>query len=405
MSVWAVRERRTAQCVRACYEHYVERRKPNAKKLYALCQLTWITGKEGSADNTRAVVSKAMSALTGADIDATTRKDLPEQLKAAGVPAEIVRLVTKPIGMVNFYPAFRNVALPWVRKHRGEVAKMAKLVAAAASDDKARSAYAMLDRFPRLPRAGGRNMPATGLFTPMLAGLDPRGRSPIINRRDEVQERLGLLGLRHATVADQFVGLVGLIGQAGIRDAFDLDTSNMKTIAKALRAKPSRRSTRPKRTAKPASLKTRTMVGKGLAQRDDADVEFFRQSGRAKMRRLHATMTNALRQFCKNRGLVVEQGSLQECMFDALIHEYDDERHLLIEVKTDSEQPTCRLGVGQLFDYRRQRDDRARIDLAVLFPGKPARRTTAFLDYVGVRTLWFARRMKAVTGLGNGTRG
>lgn len=48
-------------------------------------------------------------------------------------------------------------------------------------------------------------------------------------------------------------------------------------------------------------------------------------------------------------------------MYDALITGYSDERHLLVEVKTDSEQPTCRLAVGQLLDYRSQLPDRARI--------------------------------------------
>jgi len=85
-------------------------------------------------------------------------------------------------------------------------------------------------------------------------------------------------------------------------------------------------------------------------------------------------------------------------MFDALIREHDGDRHLLVEVKTDSAQPTCRLAVGQLLDYRRQLSDRAQTDLGVLFPKKPSARAKALLEDVGVKSLWFTTGMKAVKG-------
>ncbi|MBK9259810.1 MAG: hypothetical protein IPM54_08220 [Polyangiaceae bacterium] len=271
------------------------------------------------------------------------------------------------------------------------MAKIAKIVASASSDRQLRKAYAMLEHLPPLPRRSGGGMPAAALLTPMLACLDQRRRAPIINSRAAVQEKLQVLGLRFATVSEQFDGFVNLIGQVGIRDAFDLDTSDMAVVVAALKAKP-RSQAEPRRTSV-------TRVTRTLDERDDADVEFFRQPGSVTMPRLHHTMTNALRSFCEAHGMAVEQGSKQECMFDALIHEYDGDRHLLVEVKTDSEQPTCRLAVGQLFDYRRQIEDRARTDLAVLFPVKPGARAKAFFEDVGVRLLWFNKDMTAVTGL------
>jgi hypothetical protein len=399
MNTHADRERRTARLVRACYAHYVAPGKVTAEQLYALCKLTWITKggaklDDGLPDNTRTVIAPALMVLTGASITATAMPELPDQLKEAKAPPDIVRLVAKPLGFVNFYTAFRKVARVWIAAHVRDVTRMVKLVASASSDPEAREAYAMLDQLPPLPRRSGGGMPAVALISPMLACLDPRSRSPIINSRAEVRERLQLLGLRHATVGEQFDGFVNLIGQAGIRDAFDLDTSNMNVVAAALKVKPRSRAA-PRRASPTPSGATRN-----LDERDDADVEFFRRAGSVKMRRLHHTMTNALRRFCKGHGLAVEEGSAPEYMFDALIRQHDGDRHLLVEVKTDSEQPTCRLAVGQLLDYRRQLKDRARTDLGVLFPEKPSSRAKALLEDVGVKSLWFTGGMKAVKGLG-----
>jgi hypothetical protein len=193
-------------------------------------------------------------------------------------------------------------------------------------------------------------------------------------------------------VREQFDGFVNLIGQAGIRDAFDLDTSNMEAVAAALNAKSHSRS-RPRRVASSSGAK------KNLGDRDDADVEYFRSSDRVTMRRVHNKMTNGLRRYCECRTLAVEEGSTQVCMFDALIRDFDGNRNLLVEVKPDSEQATCRLAVGQLLDYRRQLPDRARTDLAVLFPQQPSAKAKAFLDDVAVRPLWFDEEMKVVKGL------
>lgn len=395
MSKHTEQERRTARMVRAAYGRYVAPGRATAEQLHALCMLTWITKgganlEHGLPDNTRAVVAPALRALTGADITATELGELPEQLSDAKAPIAIVRLAATPLGFVNFYGAFRRVSLKWIAGHLREVRTMAQLAASASNDSEARRAYGILDRVPPIAGTKAHHMPAASLITPMLACLDPRGRSPIINSRKDVQKRLQLLGLRHATVRDQFDGLVNLIGQAGIRDAFDLDTSNVDIAAK-LKASTRARADTP-HTRLPGDARP-------LSERDDADVEFFRRSRSVTMQRVHHTMTNALRRFCKGRGLALKEGASPTCMFDALILEHGGDRHLLVEVKTDCEQATCRLAIGQLLDYRRQLDNRARIDLAVLFPGKPSPNAKAFLDDVGVRPMYFNDARTVVKGL------
>lgn len=394
------RERRTARVVRACYTRYIAPRRVTAKQLYALCQLTWITKgganlNHGLPDNTRKVVAPALTALTGARITATAMSDLPDQLKRAHALPELVRLVENPLGIVNFYTAFREDARGWLAAHQHDLRRMVKLVASASSDHQLREAYATLDELPPLRHQSGNGgaMPPVALISPMLACLDPRSRAPIINSRETVRALLRGLGLHHATVGAQFDGLVNLVGQAGIRDAFDLDVSSMSGVVAALKVK------RLSRGARRRASPTRSRRLKSLDERHDADVQFFRHADTVRMRRLHHTMTNALRRFCGSRRWVVEEGVSPEYMFDALIREYNGNRHLLIEVKADSKQPTCRLAIGQLLDYRRQLKDRARIDLGVLFPNRPSARAAALLKDVGAQSLWFTPGMKAVKGI------
>jgi hypothetical protein len=197
---------------------------------------------------------------------------------------------------------------------------------------------------------------------------------------------LAKLGLTRSSLVEQHDGLVGLIGQAGIDDAFALDRADEEQIEKAMRRAP----------------RSPKLPPKQLGERHDEDVEFLRMADTVKMRRVHNSMTNALRRICEAAGREIEEGSQPTCLFDALVREYQGtERHLLIEVKTDHEPPMCRMAVGQLFDYRRLHVDRATIDLGVLFPARPSKEALAFLAYVGVKALWFDDGMRNVTGTGD----
>jgi hypothetical protein len=117
------------------------------------------------------------------------------------------------------------------------------------------------------------------------------------------------------------------------------------------------------------------------------------------MRRLHNAMTNALKGCCERSRLELEEGSDRACLFDAVIRGYaGTERHLLVEVKTDDSPQMCRMAVGQLLDYRRHQHDRAKIDLAVLFPRRPSATAVAFLRDVGISALWFDASKRVVKG-------
>ncbi len=383
---WVDRERRTALLVRACYDRCVRKhRRLSHEVIYALCRLTWITKGGGEvADSTRAVVAPALSTLLRLNLTATTVKELASELRGAGVPTEIAEHASRPVGIVNYYGGFRGAVHAWIRDNLPAV--RAIVVAITTGDDKAaRGAYAAIDALPKLPRVGGGDGKPSNLLTPLLACLAPRGRAPIINGRKEALLRR--LGLGSATLAGQYDGLVNLIGQAGIKDAFDLDVADEARLEAALKAAPRR----PRRTRRPP-------ITTPLRERRDEDVEYLRSVDVVTMQRLHNTMTTALLAICTRAGLPVEQGSDPACLFDALVRGYREGRGLLIEVKTSDAMSMCRMAVGQLLDYRRHLYQRAAVDLAVLFPNKPSREARAFLADVGVKVVWFDKPRSRLEG-------
>lgn len=383
---WLERERRTARLIRAIYDTYRPKGDaPSADLLYALCKLTWITmGRGGTSDDsTRAVAGPAFSLILRDELTAASMSELVEQLRDHGVDEAIIDLASQPIGITNYYAAYRNNASPWMDKNARPVWKIVQAVATASSDHVVSDAYAELESLPGVPRSGaGAGHPAN-LLTPLLACLDPRRRAPIIN--GYTKKLLRLLHLASASTAAQHDHLVGLIGQAGIDDAFALDVASADEGLRAKLAAP--------RRAPPSG------PGKPLGIRADGDVEVLRDAATTTMRRLHHRMTNALRDIGKRASLTIDEGDDRTCLFDALIHDYQGSgRHLLIELKTDDSMLTCRLAVGQLLDYRRMHRERAAMDLAVLFPELPSQTARDFLGYVGVKVLWFDEPMRAILG-------
>jgi len=396
--IWLERERRTGQLVRACYDRIRAHGVLDIEELHALCRLTWITKSFGEvADTTRAVVAPALSTLLAEDLTSTNAGDLVEELRALELPDAIVAPVSGGVGIVNFYNGFRKTSLSWIEEHFEEVSEIVEAVAHASNDLVVQAAYARIDALPPLPRPGGGDMPCFNLLTPMLACLDPRRRTPIINGRKEVLKRLGMLRLSSATLEEQCVGLQGLIGQAGIGDAFALDTADDETIWQAIAAAEPTTDPGPE-DEEPVDDEVLPALAP-LAERRDDDVEYLRATDLVRMTHRHHTMTNALREICARAKLRVEEGTDPSCLFDALIREYlGTERHLLVEVKTDVSPPFCRLAIGQLHDYRRKLPGAAAIDLAVLLPSKPPQDMIDFLGYVGVRALWLNTTAKRIEG-------
>jgi hypothetical protein len=108
---------------------------------------------------------------------------------------------------------------------------VARLFAAAYdldSDIQGRRLYEEVAKLPKM-HGGHGSTQAAYVLTPALACLDPRHRVPIINGNDWVQGLLRKLGVHRASLVEQYDGMVRLIGQNGIQNAFWIDVLGADT--------------------------------------------------------------------------------------------------------------------------------------------------------------------------------
>jgi hypothetical protein len=200
----------------------------------------------------------------------------------------------------------------------------------------------------------------------------------------------------------RFSALSALIGQAGITDAFFLDTAasygKLSVLKNRLKGiQPGHKKIPSKRHGPGSTNKTSS-----LDWQDDRLRKYVNQTKLVQIRQIHRKMTNALKDLCENR-FRVDRGVYGPQQFDALVWGYEsDGRHLLIEVKSSTNLLDARLAIGQLFDYRRSSPIspmRAVTDLAVLFPRKPPKLVGHLLQDVGIKVLWFANaRFARISG-------
>lgn len=175
-----------------------------------------------------------------------------------------------------------------------------------------------------------------------------------------------------STLVEQYDGLVFLIESGELEDAFALDRAKPETVIKKGR--------------------------KQLAHYEDRDFKYLRELNVTRVRRLHNTMTNRLREICSAHGLRVEQGQRLDCRYDAMIREYRPGRDLLIEAKTDNSMPMVRMAIGQLYDYHRKLPEHDRVDCAVLLPTAPTSEQRGLLAHADIKAIWFDKRMKRIDG-------
>ncbi|MFC2084000.1 hypothetical protein ACFLS9_03000 [Bacteroidota bacterium] len=359
-------ELRTSSLVRLSYKTQCRKSKLTPDKLYALCKLTWQKGSKVSALwilwDKKHKPPKYISDIS------------PEEF-----PKTVYEIIQYDIGIVNYYAAYRNSSLPWIRKNFKKLAPLVKRAAELKNDDDARELAEMITKLPGIPKPNKKDvkMSPASLLTPLFGCLDPRHRFPLVNKARHVVILHRKLGITNYSLEDQFNTLVRLIGQFGIKDALMLDVASNK-ISKVIKSKPNN------------YIKVKTkFANRTLDEKDDSDVEIILKSRSKIAVRLHNSMTNILTKLCKRVGYEVLEGS-DPYKFDALIKNYDGKgKDLLIEAKSNCQRAHLRLAVGQLLDYRRGLKRRAVTDLAILLPEKPDKESLKFLYDVGIRIIWF----------------
>jgi hypothetical protein len=184
--------------------------------------------------------------------------------------------------------------------------------------------------------------------------------------------------------AEGALALYRLIGMNGVRNSFELDvyaaTEDFSSVKR------------------PRTLRSHPGGFRDVGLKSEAASLAQISASRRKINKLHNQLTNKLRDW-----LLWRHVTPKESRFDALILDWRQGRHLLIEAKTastgSSGRTQVRQAIGQLLDYRHTYTSSfppGRIDLAVLVPSKPAPDVQALLKSVGIEVLWFER--KKLTG-------
>lgn len=349
----------------------------SGEDIWCLIRFAWITAGSGDTHWQQLKVPAIAHLFK---MPANIGLDLASTITSMALPPAIAAAASKPTGMVNAYRAYRNSLLPWCNVNRAALRTLLAAAQKLGSNDQGRFDLASkIEALPPVPTPNGlRHMAAANLITPLIACLDPRLRFPIVNGEHGVKRRLDKLGLTNRSLADKVHGLIGLIGQFGISDAFALDVMNDEQIDKITKRKPKA----PK--AVPVGSK-----GTELSHFDDEERKAILKGQELVYRKRHNTMTNALGTLLP--ALTMTQGDRQECRFDVLISNYDaGGRDLLIEAKPDTDRGSLRIAIGQLLDYRRFLPHQAGTDLAVLTMTCPPKEYMELLQDLQITVLWFA---------------
>lgn len=373
---WVRSELRTAHVVRTLWEAAspTQRRDPGFLALLARC--AWVNRPQGSDEASRRLRNQHLAewlGLSEADSDTELALEVAKALRLS--PALATRLVRTHSGITDYYKPLRPAFLERINEDSDRIAIVFGLAAKPAVDPakKAREVTRRVLAMPLLRApAGGLSSMLNGL-SPVLACLDPQRRLPIMNAR--TARLLSTLGEK--LTPDGAAALTGLIGQYGIRHAFDLDVYAFTRQSSFPPARKAGRFT-------PAEPKT---IG---LKAEEASVAVLRKT-RLKVRRQHNHLLN---RFIK---IVRWQNPPRESEFDAVIDDWTPGRRLLVEAKPSVKGPTgrahLRQAIGQLFDYRWRnfRNEVKQVDLALLTPSKPDEDTLNLLKTLQIEALWFER--------------
>jgi hypothetical protein len=386
---WAERERATNYLVRAVAKFLLDSKQLAPESMYGLGKLTWITNSyEG--DNPAYISSTkipALGAALGIDFGNKSLAQVAGQCARVMGAQDVDQLVLRHTGFTNFYKAYRNSVRDWIDDNHATLINLYSLSYRAAGIDDRRQLIEMLGELPGIPKANNpkQRMRAEYYVTPILFSLDPNLQFPLINGNEWVQNVLAALNVTGASLSDQFEAMNGMLGQAGVEDAADLDqvgrVMGKQTIDLI--------QTQAKARTKALLGKKQTTGEKTLPLKDEADIQVIQRAGSKLQRRKHNELTNSLQTALGEFTLV--EGTGQDCMFDVLVKDYDGEKNdLLIEAKSSAESANIRMAVGQLFHYWfGLGNSLAEAHLALLVPERPTDEILRFLEELEIGALWF----------------
>jgi hypothetical protein len=348
--------------------------------IWNLIRLTWVSrGPEGvSISHWRTLKVPAVAQLFKFKDDPQVLGDLHTTISAMGLPLAVAQAAAKNTRIVNLRPTWRNSSRDWCGSHVKELKRILRDTLTLGSNDERRYSLAIrIEQLPPIKSPGDKaDLRPVVLLSPLIACLDPKCRFPILNGRQAVTRLLRRLELAHSGLSNQVRGLMGIIGQFGITDAFMLDTLSEEVIKHVHAVK--RVEPRKWNVAKESPLRSY----------DEEERKAVRESQTITYRKRHDRMTNALGRIFKGFDFVTKSSPAGRC--DAFVRNYDGAaRDLLVEAKPEPDKGSIRIAIGQLFDYRRYLPHQAAADLAMLTISQPVRSYIDLLMDLGITALWF----------------
>ena len=379
MSVdWANRQRQTNYLVRRIADYIFQQPKITPDQLYGLSKLSWITnsyeGKNASYISSTKI--PALESIFNKDYKFLSLAQVSKDIAGILNDPSVVKMVQEHTGFTNFYKAYRNSSLLWVKSNFKTLLPMYKKAYTAKSNKDRKKLVLAIQKLPGIPIANNSKqlMKAENFLTPTFFMLDKNIKFPLINGNEGVKSLLKALKVQGSDLVLQYTSMVELYGTGGIDDAADLDQvgSDLPDFVES-----------PKKKAKKGLLKTKDVkITSKLPFKDEADIDVIRKAVTIKQRKVHNQLTNMIISSLSSYTLL--EGRDNSCMFDVLIKKYNKKQDLIIEVKSSLEKPNIRMAVGQLFDYWHGLKGDAEPHIAILLPEPPDSECTNFLEWMDI---------------------
>lgn len=384
MSVdWANRQRRTNYLARKIADFVFKQPVITPSQLYGLTNLSWITNSyEGeNASYIKSTKIPAFESIFGKNYKSLSLEQVAKDIAVSLNDYSITKLIQEHTGFTNFYKAYRNSSLIWVKSNFDFLLPMYKAAYFAKDNSDRKKLIEEIQKIPGIPKANHSEqlMKAEYFLTPAFFMLDEEIKFPLINGNEGVKNLLKALNVQRDDLLTQYSSMVKLYGIGGIEDAADLDQVG-SDLPDFLETK--------KKKAQKSLLKIKeTKNIYKLQLKDEEDVEVIRNAGTIKQRKIHNQLTNMLMSSLSSYTLL--EGRDNSCMFDVLVQKYNQKQDLIIEVKSSLEKPNIRMAVGQLYDYWYCLKGDEKPYIAILLPEAPDSECIKFLEWMDIGLLWF----------------
>ena len=382
---WANRQRQTNHLVRRIATYVFKKVEITPNQIYGLSKLSWITNSyEG--ENASYIASTKIPALENIfdkDYKTSSIEQISQDIAKILNDSSIAKMVKEHTGFTNFYKAYRNSSLLWVKSNFNTLLPMYKAAYVAKTNSDRKKLIQAIQKTPGIPKANHSEqlMRAEYFLTPAFFMLDKEIKFPLINGSEGVKNLLKVLEVQGDDLLTQYTSMVKLYGTGGIEDAADLDQVGGDL--------PDFIETEKKKARKGLLKSKETKNVNKLSLKDEEDVEVIRNAGTIKQRKIHNQLTNMI--ISSLSGYTLLEGRDNSCMFDVLVQKYNQKQDLIIEVKSSLEKPNIRMAVGQLFDYWYGLKGDEEPHIAILLPEAPDSECTKFLEWMEIGLMWFEK--------------